>query len=569
VRFFLIYFLISPMLSSLIIIVSGCRENDSTDKKHPPLTTEASPKNVPERRERTIEFLGVQGLAPAYIDSGEKKGQGWQEEFTFLVRENLLKNGYRVDLSYMTPARIQYELKTGLRPVCYFPHYWSAPEKTMTRKPKILRSLPLLANTEHRFEIIIKKEKLGRFKKHMDEQGNLSLRRLLADSSLQTYLINGEDYGALNAIVMESNNIKSEYKQVITQMVASDNSQIVSMLNNNRFDYYFSFNITRTEFIEAEISVSDFIWLPVEVKKEKEKEKEKERSPTPTIMQSIACSVHAVTKVALGHINQAIIDDYQSSDLTLEKLFTKKSLIIAAHNNQVPQKESYNPRRAEELTQEALETWYPAQQKYFPGLVLLPPDPKYKLVAIEKRDMPAPQWLTLIRGHKQYIINEASLNHKVLRKQYYEEIFDIVPDLLSQKKHYSTVLSPSSEVKELHFFADEVESSAQLTLLLNHFKLNKKLTKLIVYRSLSHTTGHLLKQLPSQIKELKLVEARMYGLDKMAFAKLNQLKGLICLDCYYEIGGKKQLLSALNIKGLEHFGITGSMGDMSQEKLQV
>ena len=108
------------------------------------------------------------------------------------VRKGMIQDGFNIRRDWMTPARIAYEFKQN-HPICTYPAEWNHPEKLFSKRPDRIYSIALNLGGEESRSIIFSRDDFSRFKKHLDNKGNLDLDALFPDTTLKTVLIRDKD----------------------------------------------------------------------------------------------------------------------------------------------------------------------------------------------------------------------------------------------------------------------------------------------------------------------------------------------------------------------------------------
>ena len=275
----------------------------------------------------------------------------------------------------MTPARIAHEFKIG-NPICTYPVKWRDPAKTFAAKPDRIYSIPIRLEGDESRKIIFRQEDLPNFQKHFDKKGDLNIDSLLQDKTLKTLLVRDFDYGSLGLKVLDVDAqgdqfVRKEYQDHVILLLVKDNRQILEMLNAHRFDYVFADSIEDQDFKVTGIKKEKF----KEVGYQTERIGQNIQDPK-IVMVSIACSIHPLTLKLLPSINEKISRlreynwfdakaQYRSSIDPKFKFLTGGGLL------------SFQFRGVFEAG--GADYWYPRQQKFFPGLLLLPsPSPQIK-----------------------------------------------------------------------------------------------------------------------------------------------------------------------------------------------
>lgn len=217
--------------------------------------------------ENTLWWAGLTGREPEFIFSKGMRGLGWGEFTAKQLKKRLIKE-YGVQLVdwYITPARLDAEFKLARRPVCTYPHIWHDPEKTFTKELNFLISFGMEIGGDEVYSIYVRKKDRGKFIDHFTDSGDISLSSLLSDTKLTTRLITGVIYEhPFDKALLQKNDgswvVKEEFNRQIQLMVASDNVQLVKMLQNKRIDYIFDQLVNTEHFVKAGLSEKNFVKL--------------------------------------------------------------------------------------------------------------------------------------------------------------------------------------------------------------------------------------------------------------------------------------------------------------------
>lgn len=325
---------------------------------------------------RQIIFAGLSSTPPRFIDAGPNRGTGWQEYETLEIRKALRRAGFEIKMEYMTPARIEHEFQAK-NPICTWPVKWKDPKAVFTKKPDRVYSIPLSFEGDEVHSVYYRKVDDQRFKKHRDEKGDLKLDSLLSDSSLKTLFVRDADYGSLNPKLFSKNEkgdqvVRSEFRRNVMTLLIRDNQQLLEMLNGGRFDYIVADSVEDQDFKKTGISKESINKTTVEVHRVTSIQ-----DPN-LVLVSVACSDHPTAQAALPVINRQIdgIRGWQwtGKKLNYQRLTNGKPAeddLIAASSTTV-----FGLRGAFESGQ--ADTWYPQQQKHFPGLKLIAEAPEIK-----------------------------------------------------------------------------------------------------------------------------------------------------------------------------------------------
>lgn len=331
-----------------------------------PLITSKKNSNIKKR----IIFAGISGASPRYIDHGPLKGMGWMEFEISEIKKGLINDGFDIIDEYMSPARIAYEFKGG-NPICVWPTEFKNPEKIFSTRPDQIYSIPLKISGDESHKIMFHKDEIEKFKKHMQDNGNINIDSLLRDRSLKTILIQDFDYGDLGKKILELNQkgemkVKKGFQQSVTLWSIKDNLQLLEMLNAHHVDYILSNSIEENHFINAKLSKDKFINITFETK----------RLSGPMdpnlIFSSISCAINPLTIKVLPYINKWI-NTLRGVNWTISKIGYQKKLIPSLSINY-----SFTTMFTFKGLFEhgGLDFWYPWQQKFFSNLRLFPKPPK-------------------------------------------------------------------------------------------------------------------------------------------------------------------------------------------------
>ena len=224
------------------------------------VTAFSSPSPSPDSD--TIIFAGISGHPPRFIDSGPNRGTGWVENMTQEVRKGMKEDGFKIKLEWMSPARIAHEFRVKSS-ICTFPFAWNDPKATFEKKPDRLYSIALDFEEESEHSIMFDRNKLARFKKHVNAKGDLNIEHLLDDPTLKVVFVRDQNYGRLTRKLIEINEagdqvIRKKYEDHISLILPRDNRQLIEMLNANRFDYIFSNSIEDQDFVSSGIDKNHF-----------------------------------------------------------------------------------------------------------------------------------------------------------------------------------------------------------------------------------------------------------------------------------------------------------------------
>lgn len=321
-----------------------------------------------------IIFAGLSGHPPQFIDSGPNRGMGVLENETQEIRKALAHNGYKTRMEYWTPARIAHEFRKG-SPVCTYPVEWSDPVQTFAQRPTKIYSIPLKLEGEINRSVTFKSGLKARMERHIDRKnknGNLDIKSLLADTSLKTLLVRDRDYGPITQWVTSVDArgdqvVRKEFQKNIILLSIHDHSQLIEMLNGDRFDYLFSDQIESADLQRLGLDPKTFARMTYSTLGA-----ETEYDPN-LILVSIACADHPTTLKAMPFINQWI-SLFRGLEWQLNKAEYRQLID--------PSTPTFERRRF--LFQSAVQKfrgkfevgnfdqWFPLQQSYFPDLLWLP-----------------------------------------------------------------------------------------------------------------------------------------------------------------------------------------------------
>lgn len=365
-------------------------------------------EETPRPKDQII-FASLSGASPRYIDSGPDRGLGWIEFMTSDIRTGLQKDGFTVKQEWMTPARIEHEFRNG-SPICFFPVNWNKPSERFRESSPIDRiySIALDLEGEDTQSIIFNKSDAWKFKKHIDQKGDLKLGSLLADPSLKTLLVRDQDYGLLTSILTSRRNdgeqiIREPYEKHVELRVIRENQQLVEMLRARRFDYTIADAIEASQVLKSGIHQDDFVRVSYQASRISSIHDEN------LILKSVSCALHPSTIRAMPYINKWIlksrtqtwIEDRIGYRATLDATFRKTSNTF------------WNTTAARfmgALFSGEGDRWYALQQKKVPTLLKFPPphplqNPITPLVQKAPRTAP---WLALeLRPQELTVLKES------------------------------------------------------------------------------------------------------------------------------------------------------------------
>lgn len=213
--------------------------------------------------ELTLWWPGISGVEPRYFGQKGMKGLGW-EEFPVYKIKNALKKDYGVRIVdwMVSPSRLDYEFKANRRPICIYPYKWKDPEREFKGERTQLLSYALDFGGETSYSILIRKDSLNQFIDYLDQKGDLILEKVVKNHELKTAIIKGEDYDQeiRQTYKLTANGewqIKTSFSQIYL-MVASDNSQLLKMLQAKRIDYVLDQLITLDHYKKTDIDPEEF-----------------------------------------------------------------------------------------------------------------------------------------------------------------------------------------------------------------------------------------------------------------------------------------------------------------------
>lgn len=358
----------STLLFCALFLSTACKP--TRDPSASPISTSTT---FPETAEKLI-FAGLSGRSPEYIDSGPDKGSGWMDVRTLEVRKGLKMEGFKIDEEWLTPARIEHEIRSGA-PLCTYPAKWNNPRELFRNRPDRLYSIPLDFEEEQEKSLLVKRNKIEKFKPFIDPLGNIKIKDLLR-SSLKTLLVRDQSYGEVSSEITETNTtgeqvIKKAYSRQIELRVIRDNRQLLEMLNADRFDYIFSEAIQDEDYRQTKINPNDFIELKYTL-----------NPPIsgladPNLWRvSIVCGIHPLTQRAMPWINQLIAQirnpNWKARKSDYEYSYRRKGKAVRP----ILSTFFLVSRLQEQLKAGLADDWYPLQQKQVSGLELFPPAKK-------------------------------------------------------------------------------------------------------------------------------------------------------------------------------------------------
>lgn len=501
-------------------------------------STGPSANAQPMKPEDEITFAGLSGLPPKFIDAGQKKGKGWSEIETLEIRKALATEGFKIKTEYFTPSRIAHEFRIN-SPICTYPVEWSDPDRTFAQKPAKIYSIPLKLEGELTRSIALKAGFEDRFKKHLNSKGDLNLRSLIEDPSLKTVLVRDKDYGLVTSWTTYidakgDQAVRKEFQKNISLISLHDNSQLVEMLNGERFDYLFSDHIELSDLKRLGFDSSRFKYLAFA------------RTGIHTgmdpnlILVSIACSDHPLTRKALPHINRWI-SMYRGLEWQHQKWNYRESQDerIGFQRN-IFQTTLQKFRGI--LETGALDVWYPKQQSYFPSLELFPPEDQPSRPNHSPALAPAPlaeknpRWTWVKHSptslavyssasaffHDPYPLKKSTKRHHVFDLKLIER--HLPPALLTLRKDLSHLTQEHSapSLPELKIPLESTEAWTELTLFafglepkdlvaLEPVLRSGKLTTLRVLGASAPTLEKILGLVKSKVEKINLTSSVVEG----------------------------------------------------------
>lgn len=328
---------------------------------HSPTATEAT---AAASQGEKLVFAALSGTSPQYIDEGPYKGQGWLEYQTRSIRKGLTQDGIPWVTEYMTPARIAHEFRKNT-PICFYPVEWSHPKREFQSRPDRILSVPLNLVGDSNRSILIDRKDLPKFRKHLDEKGDLKLESLISDRTLKSVLVRDRDYGLLNHLVTQIDDrgdqeVKPEFRKQFELLSVHENRQILDMLNAKRFDYTFWEAIQDLELQVGSESGQKWLKIPFGTSRVRDKS-----DPNLTYV-SVACSLHPQAMVAMTSINKAI-KQIRGLDWT-EKSMKYRSKWDAKMPLGYAKFDSLISRFTGQFEEGHFDEWHTKQEGYFPRL---------------------------------------------------------------------------------------------------------------------------------------------------------------------------------------------------------
>lgn len=326
-----------------------------------------SPSPVPPKE---IIFAGISGLPPRYIDTGPDKGLGWMEYNTHEIRKGMKQDGFVIKQEWMTPARIEHEIRIG-SPICTYPVEWNHPEKLFGSKPDRLYTLALDFEEESGKFILFHKADQAKFARHLGPDGDLKMDRLLEDRSLKIALVRDKSYGRISKQLTTLNAegdqvVRESYRDHVYLMMIRENRQLIEMLNAHRFDYIFADAIEDQDLQAARLEKDRFVQLAYETSKVKS------LMDPELVRMSIVCGIHPNTVAALPFFNKWISRN-RSGDWKVEKASYARNLDPEhVFKSNQPAYSYLAGRFFSQLKKGSADEWYRMQQRFFPELNLYP-----------------------------------------------------------------------------------------------------------------------------------------------------------------------------------------------------
>lgn len=258
----------------------------------------------------TLWWPGISGVEPQYFTKNELKGLGWEEFPVYNIKAELRKK-FNVNIIdwIVSPSRLDYEFEANRRPICIFPYRWSNPAKEFAQPRKQLISYAVDYDDNRNLGILIRKDDAHRFNDLYKDNGDLDLAKLIDRKDLSTAIVKGVEYHPVVQTAIEILNegdwkIKENYIKNIHLMVASNNNQLLKMLENKRIDYIFDQLINTKHFEQAKVVKSDF--KTIIYKKELASSV---KDPRLTRL-SVRCNLHPDSFVFLPTINNLLSPEF-------------------------------------------------------------------------------------------------------------------------------------------------------------------------------------------------------------------------------------------------------------------
>lgn len=254
----------------------------------------------------TLWWPGISGVEPRYFGKKGMKGLGWEEFPVYKLKDRLSqKYGVNIKDWMASPSRIDREFELNRRPVCIYPYKWKNPELEFSKPRTYLLSKALDYSGEKSSAILIRKDDRDKFSHFQKENGNLDLQKLIDTTSIKTAMIKGTQYDLkvmkiFNNTDNDSWELKPAYQKNILMMVASDNQQLLKMLDGGRVDYIFDDLVTSNHYQLTGIAPSKFIRLVYnQLRVESIKS-------TNLVRHSIKCNLHPLNYKIMPTINESV-----------------------------------------------------------------------------------------------------------------------------------------------------------------------------------------------------------------------------------------------------------------------
>lgn len=526
---------------------------------------ESSNTDSTAHQEGEIIFASLSGTPPRYIDAGPDRGTGWQEYETQEIRKSLRESGIPNRLEWMTPARIEHEIRVK-NPICFWPLKWSHPEEVFAKKPDRLYSIPLTLEGDNPLKILINRDDEKRFQRHTDSKGDLSLESLLADPSLKTIFIRDFDYGPITRKVTRrgedgDQDVQEAYRKYVDLILVRDNRQLLEMLRAKRFDYILSSAIGEEDYQSTHIDPTSFKEFTYQSKALTS------LSDPNLVMSSIVCAIHPLTLKALPTINSQIASLRGIQWVDAKSRY--RSQLDSSYLNFGGFSDSpvHNFRGA--FDSGGADQWYRLQQRYFPDLLLFPPSAVTQAFPILPERAPSPRWAMVSQedGNVITLLNESSVPGKApwanpvdpLQIQFHVYPYDFLAGMLSESQN-SAVRDPkifsdsksSATFSELHFPAHTPPT--QLTLFgfgLSLSEVQKTLPILSGLKSLAafglnpEASAWLVDHLPPQLEKLNLTSCSLTRADLPQKIRNLPLRALLLPNSQISQAQMKRLVPAL------------------------
>jgi uncharacterized protein (TIGR02285 family) len=198
---------------------------------------------IPARAEDSVVKVFIPDFAPFFINTGKLKGTGSDDRYAQAIIKALPK--YKFILVYANYSRFFDEAKRGTH--CIHTSVLKKPE----REAFLYYSKPTSFTTNH--VVVFDKKNKSKFKKYIKD-GRISLKRMIADTSLKLGITQDISFDTLNPIVDKYRNSPHVY-----QRAGGDVDEgLLIMLENGRFDYTIAY-------IETSIFLSKKANLSIEL----------------------------------------------------------------------------------------------------------------------------------------------------------------------------------------------------------------------------------------------------------------------------------------------------------------